>query len=55
MHPKPEISQHQMAAADPPAVSGYEKVVMIVANKPLMLTAKEKVERYPNSLLKTGW
>ena len=54
IQPAPEISQHQTAAAEPPADRGYEKVVMMVENKPLMLTAKEKVERYPNSLLKTG-
>jgi hypothetical protein len=29
-------------------------VVAIVENSPEMLTAKEKVEKYPNSLLKTG-
>jgi hypothetical protein len=43
MHPAPEISQHQTAEADPPADSGNEKVVMIVANRPLILTANEKV------------
>ena len=54
IQPAPEMSQHQTAAAEPPADRGYEKVVMMVENKPLILTAKEKVERYPNSLLKTG-
>jgi len=45
MHPAPEMSQHQTAEADPPAYRGYEKVVEIVENNPLMLTAKEKVDR----------
>jgi hypothetical protein len=54
IHPAPEISQHQTAEAEPPADKGYENVVIIVANKPLILTAKEKVDKYPNSLLNTG-
>lgn len=54
MQPAPEINQHQTAAADPPASKGKMKVVMIVENRPLILTANEKVDRYPNSLLKTG-
>jgi len=45
IHPAPEISQHQTAEADPPAYSGNEKVVVTVAKRPLMLTAKEKVDR----------
>ena len=45
IQPAPEISQHHTAAAEPPAESGKMKVVMIVANKPLILTAKEKVDR----------
>jgi len=45
IHPAPEINQHQTAAAEPPAERGYKKVVIIVANKPLILTAKEKVDR----------
>jgi len=45
MHPEPAMSQHQTAAAEPPAYSGYEKVVMMVAKRPEMDTAKEKVER----------
>ena len=53
MQPAPDISQHQTAEAEPPAYSGYEKVVATVANSPLILTAKEKVDKYPNSLLKT--
>ncbi len=54
IHPAPEISQHQTAEAEPPAYRGNEKVVMMVANNPLILTAKENVDKYPNSLLKTG-
>lgn len=45
MHPAPAISQHHTAAALPPAVNGKEKVVATVENSPLMLTAKEKVDR----------
>lgn len=45
MQPAPEISQHQTAEAEPPAYSGYEKVVVTVENRPLILTANEKVER----------
>jgi len=41
------MAQHQTAAADPPEASGNEKVVMIVENKPLILTANEKVARLP--------
>jgi hypothetical protein len=29
-------------------------VVIVVAKRPLILTAKENVDRYPNSLLNTG-
>jgi hypothetical protein len=45
MQPAPEINQHQTAAEEPPAESGYENVVITVANRPLILTAKEKVLR----------
>jgi len=45
MHPAPEMSQHQTAEADPPAYRGYENVVAMVEKSPLILTAKEKVER----------
>jgi len=45
MQPAPEMSQHQTAEADPPAYSGYEKVVATVEKSPEILTAKEKVER----------
>ena len=54
IQPAPLINQHHTAALLPPAYKGKEKVVMIVANSPLILTANEKVDRYPNSLLKTG-
>jgi hypothetical protein len=45
IQPAPEINQHHTAEAEPPASRGYTKVVAIVANKPLILTAKEKVDR----------
>jgi hypothetical protein len=45
MHPAPEISQDQTTEAEPPASSGKMKVVAVVAKRPDMLTAKEKVER----------
>jgi hypothetical protein len=45
MQPIPEMSQHQMTDAEPPAIKGYEKVVEIVANRPEILNAKEKVDR----------
>jgi hypothetical protein len=45
MQPAPEINQHQTADDDPPAYSGKEYVVETVANNPLILTAKENVER----------
>lgn len=45
MQPMPEMSQHQMTEAEPPATRGYEKVVEMVANRPEILNAKEKVER----------
>lgn len=45
MQPAPEMAQHQTAEALPPAASGKEKVVATVENRPLMLTAKEKVDR----------
>jgi hypothetical protein len=53
MQPAPDISQHQITEADPPAMSGNENVTATVENSPLILTANEKVDRYPNSLLKT--
>lgn len=45
MQPAPEISQHHTAADAPPASMGYTKVVAMVAKRPEMDTAKEKVER----------
>jgi hypothetical protein len=45
MHPAPEMSQHQTTEAEPPASSGKTNVVAVVAKRPEILTAKEKVER----------
>jgi hypothetical protein len=39
------MSQHQTAEAEPPAYSGYEKVVAMVANRPEILKANEKVDK----------
>ena len=54
MHPAPLMSQHHTAEALPPASKGNERVVAIVENVPLMLTANEKAAKRPNSRLKTG-
>jgi len=53
MHPAPEINQHHTAEDPPPADSGYENVVVIVAKQPEMEAAKDKVAKKPNSRLKT--
>lgn len=45
IQPAPEMSQHQTAEGAPPAYNGYEKVVITVANNPLILTAKENVDK----------
>jgi hypothetical protein len=45
MQPAPEINQHQTAEAEPPASRGYMRVVAIVENVPLILTANEKAEK----------
>jgi hypothetical protein len=45
MQPMPEISQAQTVELAPPAVSAKPYVVVMHANRPLMLTAKEKVAR----------
>jgi hypothetical protein len=54
MQPAPETNQDQTTELEPPASRGYNIVVMIVENRPLIETANEKVDRYPNSLLNTG-
>jgi hypothetical protein len=45
MQPIPEMSQHHMTEAEPPATRGYENVVEMVAKRPEILNAKEKVDR----------
>jgi len=45
IHPAPDINQHQITEADPPAYSPNEKVVVTVEKRPLILTANEKVDR----------
>jgi hypothetical protein len=45
IQPRPEISQHQTAEAEPPAYNGYEKVVVTVAKRPEILRANEKVDK----------
>lgn len=45
MQPIPAMNQHHTTAEAPPDIKGYEKVVIIVENNPLILTAKENVEK----------